>query len=384
MIVACGKQATMSEYQYYEFQAIDRPLTDKEESYIASLSSRVDLTPNRAIFTYSYSDFRGDPLKVLEKYFDAMLYMANWGTTQLAFRLPRSIIDPDRIAPYLVKHMISINVTKEHVLLDIDFNDEEGGDWIEGSGWLASLAQLRQDILRGDFRVLYLAWLKAVSSEEDGEEILEPPVPAGLQSLSPPLKKFVELFEVDEDLIDVASEFSSQTEESSEEDIEQMMGRLSESEKNDFLVRLVRGESNLDIQLTRRLHQISASESKADEESAIGRRSVAELLAASQEKARLRKEAERQKAERARIKRLTELRGREPQLWDEIFALIEKKLPKTYDEAVNLLKDAQEMSEHFGQTDEFQTRINSIYKQYSKRPGLLDRLRRAGLLDNSV
>jgi len=39
----------MSEYQYYEFQTVDRPLTTKEQAEIKKLSSRVQLTPTRAI-----------------------------------------------------------------------------------------------------------------------------------------------------------------------------------------------------------------------------------------------------------------------------------------------------------------------------------------------
>jgi hypothetical protein len=37
---------------------------------------------------------------------------------------------------------------------------------------LPSLALLRRDVLRGDFRVLYLAWLKAtVESDEDESQL---------------------------------------------------------------------------------------------------------------------------------------------------------------------------------------------------------------------
>ena len=45
----------MSEYQYYEFQALDRPWNAKQLAYIRTLSNRVELTPRQAIFTYSYS-----------------------------------------------------------------------------------------------------------------------------------------------------------------------------------------------------------------------------------------------------------------------------------------------------------------------------------------
>ena len=68
----------MSEYQYYEFQILDRPLTDEEQEVISNISSRVQLSRHQAIFTYSYGDFRGDPEQVLVQYFVAMFDMANW------------------------------------------------------------------------------------------------------------------------------------------------------------------------------------------------------------------------------------------------------------------------------------------------------------------
>jgi hypothetical protein len=57
----------MSEYQYYEFLAIDRPLTADEKRRIGELSSRVKPTTNSASFTYSYGDFPGNEIEVLAK-----------------------------------------------------------------------------------------------------------------------------------------------------------------------------------------------------------------------------------------------------------------------------------------------------------------------------
>ncbi|MFM7880301.1 MAG: hypothetical protein ACKO8H_00005, partial [Microcystis panniformis] len=93
----------MSEYQYYEFQAIDRTLTQEERAAISQLSSRVKPTATSAIFTYSYGDFSGSPEKILAQYFDVMYYIANWGTQQLMFRFPKSLIDREAIEPYCVK-----------------------------------------------------------------------------------------------------------------------------------------------------------------------------------------------------------------------------------------------------------------------------------------
>jgi len=38
---------------------------------------------------YEWRDLKTDPLKLLEKYFDAFLYVANWGTRELYLRLPQ-------------------------------------------------------------------------------------------------------------------------------------------------------------------------------------------------------------------------------------------------------------------------------------------------------
>ena len=78
----------MTEYQYYEFRVLDRRLTPDQQRRLRSLSSRAEISATRFTNEYSYGDFRGDPGRLLEEYFDAYLYAANWGTRELAFRLP--------------------------------------------------------------------------------------------------------------------------------------------------------------------------------------------------------------------------------------------------------------------------------------------------------
>jgi len=125
----------MSEYQYYEFQAIDRPLTQEERAAIGQLSSRVKPTATSASFTYSYGDFRGDTKQVLARYFDIMYYIANWGTQQLMFRFPKSLIDREAIELYCIDDYISLSFVGDWAILDWEFSQEEGfNDWIEGQG----------------------------------------------------------------------------------------------------------------------------------------------------------------------------------------------------------------------------------------------------------
>jgi len=82
----------MSEYQYYEFRTIDKPLTDKDRQALRSLSTRAQITSTSFINEYHWGDFKGDPLKLMGKYFDAFLYFANWGTHWFMLRIPKKLI----------------------------------------------------------------------------------------------------------------------------------------------------------------------------------------------------------------------------------------------------------------------------------------------------
>ena len=83
----------MSEYQYYEFQAIDQPLTAKEMAELRSYSTRARISPTSFVNDYSWGSFKGDEDAWMEKYFDAFLYLANWGTHVLKLRLPTHLLD---------------------------------------------------------------------------------------------------------------------------------------------------------------------------------------------------------------------------------------------------------------------------------------------------
>jgi hypothetical protein len=196
----------MSEYQYYEFQTIDRLLTGQEQQEVSALSSHIDVTSSRAVVTYNWGDFKHDPRTVVASYFDAFLYTANWGTRRLIFRFPKALLEPAKIEPYCVDDNVSLTAAGRSWLLEIEWHEEDGGS--EPDGELSGLIQLRNDILEGDYRVLYLAWLMAATVQgwldmDEGEP--EPPVPAGLQHLTPALRYFVAVFGIDPHLVHSAA-----------------------------------------------------------------------------------------------------------------------------------------------------------------------------------
>ena len=169
----------MSEYQYYEFQSIDRLLTDSEFGSVKKLSSRGNVSRNQAIFVYNYGDFRYEPIEILTEYFDMMLYIANWGTRRLCFRLPKTLVNFEEIAFYNAPDVITTSIINDYVIIDIHFTADDSCGWIEGENILPELLALRNDLLQGNYQSLYIAWLGSLT-QENLEEIedhqLEPPI----------------------------------------------------------------------------------------------------------------------------------------------------------------------------------------------------------------
>ena len=67
----------MSEYQYYEFMAADRPLNADALAALRGTSSRAQITATSFVNTYEYGSLKADPMALMERYFDLFVYVAN-------------------------------------------------------------------------------------------------------------------------------------------------------------------------------------------------------------------------------------------------------------------------------------------------------------------
>jgi hypothetical protein len=367
----------MSEYQYYEFQAIDRALTAKEQAEIAKLSSRVQLTPHRAIFLYNYGDFRGNPEQVLTQYFDMMFYIANWGTWQLIFRFPKAMVDPAWFQPYELPDTLSMSTSGKYTVLNIQINQEEGiYGWVEGEGWLPRLLPLREDLMQGDVRLLYLVWLRVaplLTGYDLEEDPIEPPIPPNLSQLSDPLKAFIELVELDPDLVNAAAQSSPRQTPASQPPLENWLPELSRDEQQEFLLKLVRREPHVDLKLIQRLQELAGT-AQSTVQTAPGQRRLSELQAIADRTTTQRQQAEAAAAKQQRIKELQALSPKEAQTWDRVMNLIALKQSRAYDEATALLHDLRDLAEYQGRLAEFARRFERLKADYSNRSALLRRL----------
>jgi hypothetical protein len=374
----------MSEYQYYEFLALDQPLTVEQRAELRSISSRAEITATRFVNEYQWGDLKGDPLQMVKEHFDAFLYLANWGTRQVMFRLPHGALDPETARQYCATDTASLVETDSHLILNLYVNQEEADDyWDEPGGQLAAMVQARSELAAGDLRLLYLAWLLALQSDEVDFEETEPPVPAGLGQLSAGLQAVVDFFEIDEDLIAVAAAASPAIEEPA--GLAEWVAFLTTEEKDELLTRTAAGEGGqVQALLLRRFRAAGGSSAAAPGRTAAELwEAAADLKDARVEamKQRRREEEARQVAAQAaaRAKRLDQLATRKEAAWAKVAEWIETRRPSDYDLAVSLLRDLQALAEREGDPEAFSQRFGELRARHQRKPTLQERFDRAGL-----
>jgi hypothetical protein len=373
----------MSEYQYYEFLALDRPLTDKQRAELRSISTRAEISATRFVNEYQWGDLKGDPRKMMERYFDAFLYLANWGTRRLMFRLPRGALGSKTAERYCYTDTASLIETGSHLILSLYVDREPDDYWDEPGGQLAAMVQARAELAAGDLRLLYLAWLLALQSDEVNDEDTEPPVPAGLEHLSASLQAVVDFFEIDEDLIAVAAASSPSIQEP--EGMAGWITSLPAEQKDALLAKVAAGEgAQVQALLLRRFRTASSSPPAAPARTAAelwqaaGNRKAARAKAA--ERSRRQAEARSAAAQAAaHAKHLDQLATQTEAAWEKVAELIQTKRPRDYDLAVSLLRDLQALADRQEDPAAFRKRFLELRAQHQRKPSLLDRLDHAGL-----
>lgn len=359
-------------------------------------SSRAEITPTRFWNEYHWGDFKGNPERWMERYFDAFLHVANWGTHWLMLRLPTDLMSLGDIGDYLLEDDLEGGglkgwQTAEHLLLSFRSETEEP-DWEEGSGWLSSLIGVRTSLMRGDHRSLYLGWLAQAGAGYLDDTSLEPTVPPGLGELDAAHGALAEFLRISDDLIAAASVSSAslQAQEISATEIAAWVAERSANEKDALLTELIVSDQPHRLALLRRRIERDCHPLTLEDDSSA-RRTVGELRASAATISRERRarEAAAQAAEQARKaaevaaarkRYLDALRGREEALWRKIDGLIEYRQASAYQEAVERLKDLRDLADADGMRDAFNERIRQLREGHARKQALVRRLDEAGLV----
>lgn len=382
----------MSEYQYYEFAAIDCPLTREEMGQLRAVSSRAEITPTGFVNHYEWGDLKADPAEWMRRYFDAYVYFANWCTCQLSLRVPRAAFDDAELEPYAAEYALRIEPTAQHWIFDWTLNESEDYDRFameDGSGWMRRLVPLREELLRGDLRPLYLGWLAGVSAGDVEEEALEPPAPPGLAALTPAQQALVEFLEIDPDLLAAAQAGSTSGPQPGDTVTEaELDAWLAQWTREDMAAVLKLLAQDRAAEAQRQMRSRHAAWLKARRPAAAQRprRSVAELWEVA-EVARGAREAEetRKRAvqqdeqRRQREAHLCRLLKNVDRQWAAIEVQVERGSGVGYNEAVRLISELDQAHKLGARRDEFTRALQRFVERHAKRSALRRRLSEAGL-----
>ena len=372
----------MSEYQFYEFAAIDGPLSDKGMAYAESVTGRAEVTPWRWKNVYNWGDFRGSVEKMMQHY-DAHVYLANWGTFRFTVALPKDCFEAAVVEPCLREDAVELSDRGDRYVLTWTRNEEEGWECVDGEGILDGLLPIRDELLRGDLRSLYLGWLADVcwydherDDEDEAGDEPEPPVPPGLGKLTSAQKGLVEQLGIDEDYLAAAADLAV-PEIDTASALRQAVEELKTEDAREYLLRVAQGEGS---RVMAELNWMATRHARGGE--AGPRRCVRELSEAA---VRLRAERERRKAQAQARKRrekeakrkahLEDVLARSEAVWQEVDSLAEQKTAAAYDQIGKQVHDLSAAHALGVRAAEFEARLSAFRAKYSRRPALMRRIK---------
>lgn len=371
----------MSEYQYYEFLAVDRPLDAKEQQALRDISTRARITATGFTNHYEWGDLKANPTVLLERYFDLHVYVANWGTRRLMVRLPGRFADIEAFKSMAGDvEWVETSTSGDVVILDFWRDDESGfdEDWDDGSGWIAALAPLRTDLISGDFRLFYLVWLSGI-----GDGIVDDAETAPLSGIGPltgALEAFASFCRIDPDLVEAAVKLSPSGVGvgTSEDSLRDALAAIPEDQKTDLLCRLVDGDPYVVAELKRKVRMSGARPAAGLHTAGELRARAAAIREIRKRAAAERRESERrraaERAERERRVRLDSLLQRGTSAWDDVEEEIGRRNAAGYDAAVRLLSDLQVLAVEQGATADFARRLAEICERHARKGKFIERL----------
>jgi hypothetical protein len=378
----------MSEYQYFEFAAIDRPLTAGEMAALRAVSTRAVITPSGFVNHYEWGGLKADPLDWMRRYFDAFVYLADWAHCRFALRLPRDMFGKAELKPFGVKQSLTIDASEDHWILDWSLDGSDNYDRFaedDGRGWMGRLVPLRDELIRGDQRSLYLGWLAGAAKGEVPETTLEPTVPAGLSQLSAAQNALATFLEIGADII-AAAAIGSADASDRPESVDAWLQSLSPDELRSMLKSIVRADRpNPQREVASRYrawHRQHAPQTAPE----ARRRSVAELrslaVPAGEERRRRDALAREQQAAARRTQRDAQLRllmSDVDKRWLALHQQAERGSASAYEQAVRALSDLAEAYAIVSDRKTFDRELRRFLVRHAKRGALLRRLTEAGL-----
>lgn len=374
----------MSEYQYVHFIACDKPLDEKQIAFMRKQSSRAEITRWDFTNEYQYGDFRGNAAEMLRHGYDVHLHYASFGIRKLMFRLHALPWDKKTLASYMPESGLTFRRDKAGpgVILEIDPESDAETfyeDMIDLDPLLEAIPQIRELLIAGDLRFLYVVWL-VMNHLQGNEEAMEPPLPAGMNDLPECLVELADFYDLDRDLLEAAAEGSPPIATSADPNagINAWLARQSKDDLNDLVRRFLTGEPiSIRTEILARIrNDIGAVAWPAEEPS----RTLQQLRELSVEIEIRRKRKEADAKEKTKLARLKKMAADPQKVIDEVETLISHRTGTSYTKAAKALV---ELSKALGPIDgpqKVQAVTERLRQKYPTRRTLLNTLKKFGLI----
>lgn len=372
----------MSEYQFVYFRAVDEPLNDKAMVYMRRQSTRASITRRDFRNEYHFGDFRGNAPEMLRRGFDVHLHYANFGIRKLMFRLPHGFPGGIKsIRPYTKDGPIRWLGDKSGAGGILEFESAiECHDYLDESDieqTIAELDMMRQGLMAGDLRYLYVAWLCG----EPGEDCIEPPVPAGLDPLPTPLMTFSDFLCAPGELLEAAAQISPKME-NREPAVESNVARWIAAQPAERVASLAIELLGSDHQKVRQrtIGEVHMSLKTAEHPTVEPRRTYGQLGETAEKIYHARIASETRKKAAARKRQLEKLASDPAAVFENARDLFADKKTHSYELAVKALSDLCEALGPDFLEETVIPFVEEIVKQYPHKRTLKKVLLAGGLL----
>lgn len=378
----------MSEYQYVHFIALDKPLDEKQLEYMETQSSRAEITKWDFTNEYHYGDFHGNAKEMLQRGYDVHLRYANFGIRKLMFRLPGGLPwDKKTLAAYLPEHGVTWHSDKSGRggILEIQPEADAGtfsDGMFEPHDSLEKIAPVRDLLIAGDLRALYVIWL-AMSAVHGNDEATEPPLPAGMDDLPDCLSALADFYDLTSDLLDAAAEGSPPIQKSRDADSHRAgwLAKRSKDELRELANRfLTEDATSVRAETFASIRDEGGTEAWPTVEPTRTFQELRELGDKFEERRSQREAEAKEKSRRARLKKM----AADPQaVIDEVETLVSQRSTTNY---IKAAKTLVELGEALGSTEgppRVQAVAEHLRKQHPTLKTLISELRKHGLLGKS-
>ena len=389
----------MSEYQYIQFQAVDRLLNDEQLAFAERQSSRAEVSRRSLKVEYHYSDFRGDVDGLLRNGFDVFLHYSNYGVREIRLLLPDGLpfeksvwsefVDDERLK-------WSKDPKGKGGILTLCPYHESGeiNEVWEFDQYIDGAVHVREGLMAGDLRALYLLWLCAADDDyNDPDETIEPPVPHGMADLPGPCENLLTFFGLDTLLVKAAGQGveNAPTRVSQNKILEDWVASLNAEQAKFLLTRFLVEDSQAVKADT--IAEIRAGQSHVAWATTEKKRTFNQLLEIckvlrseetriQQQEADAKARRDAAQAEKKRQARMKEMVASPTQWLKEAEKLADARGTDNYKAAADILADLREAIG--GEEGDKMARRQAAHlaKKYSTLNHLKSSLRKRGLLEN--